>query len=178
MSMFMLIVASCVHWGKTGNGQLRNNWQNARSADGTRTQTILRQIFYGVCLGMLGLTGFECQCTLKKSYQLNSNCLFLVLGTPSYISRIKPRRFPSVLRNLHLPAIVLNTVIMLLVLAVIPLDVVLSGANILSVLAYTVSLDLFVAFVPTHITSVRRALVANVDCRRCRHCFMWGSANW
>lgn len=60
------------------------------------------------------------------------------LGTPSYVSRIKPEKYPLVLRNLHLPAIVLNTVMMLLVLALIPLDVILGGANVLSVLAQAV----------------------------------------
>jgi hypothetical protein len=39
------------------------------------------------------------------------------------------------LRNLHLPAIVLNTLMITLVLATIPLERVLSGANVLSVLA-------------------------------------------
>lgn len=74
-----------------------------------------REIFYGICLGTLGLTGFEC--------------------TPSYIARIKPGKFPLVLRNLHIPAIILNSIIMLLVLAVNPLEEVRSGANILSFLA-------------------------------------------
>jgi len=46
--------------------------------------------------------------------------------------------FPLVLRNLHLPAIILNTVMMLLVIALIPLDVILGGANVLSVLAQVV----------------------------------------
>ncbi|KAJ6545318.1 hypothetical protein B0H19DRAFT_1266776 [Mycena capillaripes] len=64
---------------------------------------------------MLGLTGIEC--------------------TPSYIGRIKPGRLPLVLRNLHLPAIVLNTLMITLVLAIVPLERVLGGANVLSVLA-------------------------------------------
>ncbi|KAJ7651369.1 AAAP amino acid permease [Roridomyces roridus] len=54
-------------------------------------------LFDGICLGMLGLTGIEC--------------------APSYTARIQPGRFPLVLRNLHLPAIVLNTLMITLVLA-------------------------------------------------------------
>ncbi|KAG6902736.1 hypothetical protein C0995_012400 [Termitomyces sp. Mi166 len=64
---------------------------------------------------MLGLTGFEC--------------------TPSYIGRIKKGYYPLVLRNLHLPAIALNSILMVLVLAIIPLEIILQGANVLSVLA-------------------------------------------
>jgi len=40
---------------------------------------------------------------------------------------------------MHIPAILLNTTIMLLLLAVIPLDDILFGANVLSVLAQKVS---------------------------------------
>ena len=57
------------------------------------------------------------------------------------MSRIKPGKFPLVLRNLHIPAIGMNTVLMLLVLAVIPMDVILGGANVLSVLAQAVGFD-------------------------------------
>lgn len=59
-------------------------------------------------------------------------------GIPAYIARIKPGRFPLVLRNLHWPAIFLNATMMTLVLALVPLDDVLKGANILSVLAENV----------------------------------------
>lgn len=56
-------------------------------------------------------------------------------GTPSYTSLIKPTRYPLVLRNLHIPAIILNVTMMLLVLALVPLEMVLGGSNVLSVLA-------------------------------------------
>lgn len=62
------------------------------------------------------------------------------LGTPSYVGRIKKGQLPLVLRNLHIPAIILNSLIMLLVLAVVPLETVLGGANVLSVLAQLVCL--------------------------------------
>jgi len=60
-------------------------------------------------------------------------------GTPSYVSLIKPGAFPLVLRNLHISAILLNSTLMILVLALVPLDVTLGGANVLSVLADIVS---------------------------------------
>ncbi|CAL1697829.1 unnamed protein product [Somion occarium] len=55
--------------------------------------------------------------------------------TPSYVSSIKPGRFPRVLRNLHYPAIFLNCLSMLFLLALVPLETILSGANVLSALA-------------------------------------------
>ncbi|KAF8902544.1 AAAP amino acid permease [Gymnopilus junonius] len=116
VSMATLIIASCIHWGNIGSGQLKANWELGRLTTGISPSSVARQIYYGICLGMLGLTGFECK-------------------YPSYVSRIKPGKFPLVLRNLHIPAIILNTVVMLLVLGLIPLDTILGGANVLSVLA-------------------------------------------
>lgn len=43
------------------------------------------------------------------------------------------------LRNLHFSAIIVDVVAMLLVLALVPLNTVLSGGNVLSILAETVS---------------------------------------
>ncbi len=60
-------------------------------------------------------------------------------GIPSYASSIKHGRYPKVLRNLHYPAIVVDVMAMLFVLALVPLDTVLSGGNVLSILAETVS---------------------------------------
>ncbi|KAF9453356.1 AAAP amino acid permease [Macrolepiota fuliginosa MF-IS2] len=114
-TMIVLMIIAAVHWGRVGNDQLRENWSAGLIRGGTSPAQIMKQVYYGFCLGMLGLTGFEC--------------------TPSYVARIKDKQFPSVLRNLHLPAIVLNSVIMLLVLATVPLDVILAGANVLSVLS-------------------------------------------
>ncbi|KAH6906793.1 amino acid permease [Coprinopsis sp. MPI-PUGE-AT-0042] len=113
LTMVVLIITSIVHWSRMGNQQLKDNWAQSKQEqpDGA---SIARQIYYGICIGMLGLTGFEC--------------------TPSYVSRIKPGRFPAVLRNLHMPAIVFNALLMLLVMAIVPLDVTRGGANILSVL--------------------------------------------
>ncbi|KAJ7439001.1 amino acid permease-domain-containing protein [Mycena latifolia] len=105
-------IAASVHWAQTGNTQLRTNWAAGQAPSAS---AIARQLFDGFCLGMLGLTGIEC--------------------APSYIGRMKPGSFPRVLRNLHLPAILLNTLMITLVLATVPLETVLRGANVLSVLA-------------------------------------------
>ncbi|KAH9474571.1 hypothetical protein JR316_0013033 [Psilocybe cubensis] len=116
LTMLVLAITACVHWASIGTAQLRANWAlGGGPGEGRSAGAIAKQVYYGVCLGMLGLTGFEC--------------------TPSYVSRIKPGRFPRVLRNLHLPSIVLSTTMMLLVLAILPMDVALRGENVLSVLA-------------------------------------------
>jgi hypothetical protein len=114
--MLTLAVASVVAWGRAGNAQLRENWIAGQAISAPE---IAHQIFNGICLGMLGLTGFEC--------------------VPAYVARIKPGRFPLVLRNLHIPAIILMAGMMILVLAVVPLDTAMKRANVLSVLAQTVS---------------------------------------
>jgi hypothetical protein len=56
--MIALAIASCVHWGKSGNSQLWLNWVEGQASSGS---AIARQIFDGFCLGMLGLTGIECE---------------------------------------------------------------------------------------------------------------------
>ncbi|KII92394.1 hypothetical protein PLICRDRAFT_172492 [Plicaturopsis crispa FD-325 SS-3] len=112
LTMAVLIVTSAIAWGRTGNAQLRENWNSGQPSS---SAGILHQIFNGVCIGMLGLTGFEC--------------------TPAYVARIKPGRFPLVLRNLHLPAIFLSSTVSLLVMAMIPMETILGGANVLSALA-------------------------------------------
>ncbi|KAJ3877659.1 AAAP amino acid permease [Lentinula edodes] len=112
VTMTILIIAGAVHWANIGNGQIIENWHNGKASSASE---VAKQIFNGFCLGMLGLTGFEC--------------------IPAYIARIKPGRLPLVLRNLHYPAIVLNCVLMTLVLAIVPLESILQGDNILSLLA-------------------------------------------
>ncbi|KAG2058114.1 hypothetical protein BDR06DRAFT_1018740 [Suillus hirtellus] len=115
--MTMLIVASVIGWGRDGMAQFRSNWSLGHV--GLSPAAIARQVFNGVCIGMLGLTGFEC--------------------APSYTSKMKQNCYPKVLRNLHLSALVLTSGMMLLVMALLPLDVIESGNNILSLLAQKVA---------------------------------------
>jgi len=134
-TMAVLIIISIVHWARIGNSQIVENWAAGRIgplSEGTDGSSVARQIFRGFCLGMLGLTGFECECLGFDSL----HCTNTVLrpGTPAYLSRIKPGRLPLVLRNLHYPAIILNSVLMTLVLGLIPLEEILGGNNVLSLL--------------------------------------------
>src|SRR6266498_5316715 len=65
--MFMLIVASCIHWGQSGIGQLTANWELGRTQN-SNAIGIAKQLFYGICLGMLGMTVFECEIAPSLSY--------------------------------------------------------------------------------------------------------------
>ena len=57
-TMVALTIAALVAWVRSGNAQIHENWVLGQpgSASG-----IAKQIFYGFCLGILGLTGFECK---------------------------------------------------------------------------------------------------------------------
>jgi hypothetical protein len=68
--MAALMIASVVTWIQHGNDTLRNNWNAGQpgSASG-----VARDIFNGICLGLLGVTGFEC----KRAHRA---CQVLVLG--------------------------------------------------------------------------------------------------
>lgn len=58
--MCILIIIAANRWREMGNSQLRANWNEGLLKGGTSPRAIIRQIYYGFCLGMLGLTGFEC----------------------------------------------------------------------------------------------------------------------
>ena len=57
LTMVVLGVASTAAWARAGNAQLHENWiaGQAPTASG-----VAHQIFNGLCIGMLGLTRFEC----------------------------------------------------------------------------------------------------------------------
>jgi hypothetical protein len=59
LTMTVLAIVSIVHWVKHGNSQIHENW--VQHVSGLSGSKIIRQIFDGMCLGLLGLTGFECE---------------------------------------------------------------------------------------------------------------------
>ncbi|TDL27804.1 hypothetical protein BD410DRAFT_893978 [Rickenella mellea] len=112
LTMTILCVTTLVAWMRAGNSQLHDNWISAQPGSAS---AVARQVFNGICIGMLGLTGFEC--------------------CPDYASTVKRGKYPNVLRNIHWPAILLNAPLMLLILAVLPMPTINGGANVLSLLA-------------------------------------------
>ncbi|CEL55150.1 hypothetical protein RSOLAG1IB_01158 [Rhizoctonia solani AG-1 IB] len=109
--MIALMVGAAIAWGRTGMGVLRDNWELRPVG----SAGIARSIFNGVCIGFLGVTGYEC--------------------TPAYIQSIKRESYGPTLRNLLAMALFLNAPLMLLVYALLPSETILSGANVLSLLA-------------------------------------------
>ena len=71
-TMAALIIASSIHWANIGTYQLKVNWDLGRS-ETSSTSSVAKQIFYGVCLGMLGLTGFECVFNSTHTVALERN---------------------------------------------------------------------------------------------------------
>ncbi|KAI9447452.1 amino acid permease-domain-containing protein [Lactarius indigo] len=110
--MAALAVTGIVHWATHDPHStiLKQNWA---LRPGTAAETA-RAIFYGVCVAFLGVTGFEC--------------------TPSYIEMIRPKDYAAILRNLIVVSAILNTVLSLLACALLPVDAIVNGSNVLSAL--------------------------------------------
>ncbi|KAF8558693.1 hypothetical protein OG21DRAFT_1481374 [Imleria badia] len=117
LTVLVLAIASIVAWASVGALQLRENWV-AGQAGLSSPVSILKQVFNGVCISMLGMTGFEC--------------------APAYAAKMQPGTYPKVLRNLHFSTMILNPMMMLFVLALLPLNV-QTQANVLSLLAQKVA---------------------------------------
>jgi amino acid transporter len=54
--------------------------------------------------------------------------------TPSYIEMIRPKDYSAILRNLIIVSAVLNTVLSLIACALLPVDAIVNGSNVLSAL--------------------------------------------
>ncbi|KIJ54334.1 hypothetical protein M422DRAFT_58383 [Sphaerobolus stellatus SS14] len=113
--MAMLMVASAVAWARQGTDILAANW--ALRPKGS--ESIARAVFNGICVGFLGVTGFE--------------------TTPTYIEIIDRPSYPRVLTIVLFSALILNAPMMLFVYALLPSETILSGTNILSILADSVA---------------------------------------
>jgi amino acid transporter len=111
MTMVVLMIFSVISWSHVGSGALLANWELRPRG----TQNILRDIFNGICIGFLGVSGFE--------------------TTPTFIEMISIDHYPSVINTLIYSVTLLNAPLMLLVYALLPSSEILSGANVLSLLA-------------------------------------------
>ncbi|GJJ13232.1 hypothetical protein Clacol_007483 [Clathrus columnatus] len=104
-----------VFWARNGSSILKSNW-DLRPKDALHT---VRAIFNGICVGFLGVTGFE--------------------TTPTYVEVIRRDAYPSVLTIALTTTLLLNGPMMLCVYVVLPTEVILQGTNILSILASSVA---------------------------------------
>ena len=56
-TMATLILAGIVGWARTGNGVISASWSTGQPSSAS---AVARAIFDGICIGTLGMTGFEC----------------------------------------------------------------------------------------------------------------------
>ncbi|SCV73558.1 BQ2448_7484 [Microbotryum intermedium] len=111
-TLTMLALFGIVHWAKEGNGILRTNWLEHQAVDAGQ---VAKQIFLGVCVAFLGVTGFE--------------------TAPDYISSVRKGCYPTVLTSLQVIAVWINAPLMLITLAVLPLDDILGVDSVLKSVA-------------------------------------------
>lgn len=56
VTMFVVMLMSFIMWGKMGSQTLIDNWKSVPDPDGTSPVVM---VLKGVCIGLLGVTGFE-----------------------------------------------------------------------------------------------------------------------
>ncbi|CAG8439050.1 15901_t:CDS:2 [Acaulospora colombiana] len=95
-TLTLLMVASVVRWIIQGNAVLIENWQDPGSGNPAW------DIFYGTCIGLLGITGFE--------------------TSANYIEDQKPGVYQKTVRNMWMLAFFFNAPISLLALAIMPMS--------------------------------------------------------
>lgn len=110
--MTILLVAAVVHWAKHGHSTLASNWKLGQYGSASETA---KAIFRGICIGFLGVTGFE--------------------TSPDYITIVRPKTFPTVLASLQAIAVYLNAPLMLVTFAVLPSASISNNSTVLSSLA-------------------------------------------
>ncbi|KDN52823.1 hypothetical protein K437DRAFT_149115 [Tilletiaria anomala UBC 951] len=115
-TMGILIIAGISFWATEGSAILISNWYNADSLLNGRS--VLKAVVFGVAIGFVGLTGFEC--------------------APSYVTRVKEGQFGKALLWLQITVLVTEAPLMLLCLVAIPTSTFTSNgdksANILALL--------------------------------------------
>ena len=114
--MVALMVASIVAWVRSGSiVVLTANWALLPS----NGAEIFRQLFFGICLAFLGVTGFE--------------------TAPTYIEHVPPESYATTLSICIFTAVSLNAPLMLLIYGLLPQEQIINGGNVLSALAEVVA---------------------------------------
>ncbi|RHZ89733.1 hypothetical protein Glove_11g36 [Diversispora epigaea] len=103
ITLSLLIIASVVRWIIQGNDILIENWKDPGSGNP------LLDIFNGVCVGLLGVTGFE--------------------TSSNYIEDQKPDVYPKTVRNMWILVSIFNAPISFLALTIIPLSTIKEHQN-------------------------------------------------
>ncbi|CAO3586231.1 unnamed protein product [Absidia cylindrospora] len=104
ITMAVLIIASLIQWGRSGNAVLVANWQ-APTPTGVNP---VHAIFNGFCIGLLGVTGIE--------------------AAENYIQDLKPGTFPKVMTSMYCFLCIMNAPTVFLVTVLVPISVVQENA--------------------------------------------------
>ncbi|CEP18733.1 hypothetical protein [Parasitella parasitica] len=115
VTMSVVMVASIVMWGKQGSQTLVDNWTRVAPDPPAAELNPVLMIFKGLCIGLLGVTGFE--------------------SAENYIEDLKPGTFPKVMNNMFGFLLAINAPMTLLVTVLVPVPVIqANAANAVSVL--------------------------------------------
>ncbi|CAO3682867.1 unnamed protein product [Rhizopus stolonifer] len=112
ITLGVIMVTSIVAWGKTGNQTLIDNWTLIPDPPGSNPALLIAK---GVCIGLLGVTGFE--------------------SAENYIEDLKPNTFPKVMNNMFGFLFVINAPLTLLATVLVPVPILQANeANAVSIL--------------------------------------------
>lgn len=112
ITMLVVMITSFVMWGRGGSQTLIDNWTIYKDPSEPNPALMIAK---GVCIGLLGVTGFE--------------------SAENYIEDLKPNTFPKVMNNMFGFLLALNTPMTLLVTVLVPVPIIKeNAANAVSVL--------------------------------------------
>ncbi|KAG2199866.1 hypothetical protein INT46_003723 [Mucor plumbeus] len=112
VTMGVVMITSIVQWGKGGSQTLIDNWTSIPDPEGLHP---VYMIFKGLCIGLLGVTGFE--------------------SAENYIEDLKPGTFPKVMNNMFGFLLAINAPMTLLVTVLVPVPIIqANSANAVSIL--------------------------------------------
>ncbi|KAG1139457.1 hypothetical protein G6F37_007277 [Rhizopus arrhizus] len=112
ITLTAVIITSIVAWGKYGSQTLIDNWTQIPDPPGSNPVLLIAK---GVCIGLLGVTGFE--------------------SAENYIEDLKPNTFPKVMNNMFGFLVVINAPLTLLTTVLVPIPIIqANSATAVSVL--------------------------------------------
>ncbi|KAM0791716.1 hypothetical protein ACM66B_003985 [Microbotryomycetes sp. NB124-2] len=112
LTVAMVVVAAIVQWSRSGNQVISSNWNEY--APGSASP-IWKQLFLGVCVAFLGVTGIE--------------------SAPDYRSSVREGAYPTVLKSLQWIAISINAPLMLVTFGVLPMSQILGNQSVVRTVA-------------------------------------------
>ncbi|KAI7908274.1 amino acid permease-domain-containing protein [Cokeromyces recurvatus] len=105
ITMAVVMMTSIIMWGKNGNETLIDNWTKIANPPGTSP---ILMIVKGVCIGLLGVTGFE--------------------SAENYIEDLSHGTFPKVMDNMFRFLLALNAPMTLFVTVLVPIPIIQENA--------------------------------------------------